>query len=220
MKYKAKIMSAIALILGQSLLSVYSQETGLEKPISAESNQETALQAIVSTNGETRMQAAIQLDRERERLIQRLISVLNSTNRDVEKIESVIVLGEYRAEEAVPILVEHFEWDDAAHGGFTSGPMPREAIERKLMPVSFALKKIGMPAIPALLNNILKTEDSKITKKCVVCCCLIEGIDITRKRLEDRIKSEMNQDNKLKIESALKILNSLKVLKDGSIFVD
>jgi HEAT repeat protein len=218
MNHRIKIFSAIAILFSQHLSSVYSEETRLAQPAPTESSQQNALQAIASTNGETRLNAAIQLDEERNRLIQGLLSVLKSTNSDTIKIEAIIVLGEYRAAEAVPLLVEHLEWDDAAHGGvFVKGPLAKEATERKLVPVVFALTKIGMPAIPAILDKISISDDNKIVKKCVACCCVIEGIDMTRKRLEDRINKEAKSENKMRLESAIQALNNIKVAEDGSI---
>ena len=88
------------------------------------------------------------------------------------------------------------------------------------MAVTSALIKIGMPAIPALVDKILKTNNDRIKKKCVLCCAVIEGLHMTRMRFEDRIKNEVDQAKKQKFESALQILNNFKVLKDGSIFMD
>ncbi len=215
-----KVISVIVFVFGLQFSNVYSQTTSLGEPALTDTNREALFQAITSTNRDTRLQAAIQLDGERNQLIQRLVLALNSTNQPKEKIEAVIVLGEYRAQEAVPILVDHLEWDDFASGSFFNAFVPKEESESKLSPVTSALRKIGLPALPALMGRIFKTSDPRVAKKCVVCCCLIEGVGVSRKRFEEQIKTESDQAKKEKLESALSILNSLKVSNKGNILFE
>ena len=89
-------------------------EQSLAKSVRTEND---LLESLVSTNRAKRINAAVELDDRRMQLVQKLIAILNSTNAANVKVDAVIVLGEYRAPEVVPLLVEHFEWDEAARGG-------------------------------------------------------------------------------------------------------
>jgi hypothetical protein len=191
-----------ALILVLPLPKMYSQA---EKLPLLEEPQEQALESIISTNRDIRLRAATRLDDQRRQLVKQLIVILNSTNADSVKLEAVVVLGEYRAVEAIPILVQHFEWDDASpRGGIHA--LWREEVEDTGYPVDEALDNIGMPAIPALLDKITETDDAEIVGKCVTICQHIEGLEVTRFRLQALLDKETDLKKKERIQSALEAL--------------
>ena len=39
------------------------------------------------------------------------MAILDSTNSDEVKMDAVVVLGEYRAVEAIPFLMDHLDWE-------------------------------------------------------------------------------------------------------------
>lgn len=175
----------------------------------------TPIDAIISTNRDTRLRAATELDDQRRQLVKKLIVILNSTNADSVKLEAVVVLGEYRAVEAIPILVQHFEWDDAApRVGFNS--LWIEERDELGYPVDNALVNIGMPAIPALLDKIMETDDVKIAGKCVTICQYIEGLEATRFRLQGLLQKETDTKKKERIQAALDYLKGINPELDSA----
>ena len=143
----------------------------------------------------------------------KLMAILDSNNSDKAKVDAAIVLGEYRATEAVPVLLRHLELDEVSRGGFFNGRIREEELEEKSAPVTIALEKIGMPAIPALLNKITQTDDAKIAEKCVSICQTIEGQEVTQFRLQGLLQKETDQKKKGRIQSALEALKNLKAEK-------
>lgn len=168
------------------------------------------MESLVSTNREERRRAAVELDEQRKQLIAKLIAILNSTNAPEVKVHAVVVLGQYRAAEAVPILVQHFEWDDVLHGGFYNGFVKLEEMLEKDRPVSGALMNIGEPAVPALMEKIAQIDDAKVARKCVAICRRIEGLEVTQFRLQNNLNKETDQKKKERIQSAQETLKDLK----------
>jgi HEAT repeat protein len=167
-----------------------------------------ALESLVSTNRGIRMAAAAELDKARRQLVRELMAILGGTNSDRVKVAAAIVLGEYRASEAVPILVRHLEWDQAAprEAGGVMRHETKEELEETGWPVTQALVKIGMPAIPALLDRVTNTEDAGTTARCIWICQLIEGPEVTQFRLRGLLEKESDQKKKERIRSALEAL--------------
>ena len=157
---------------------------------------EKPLADLVSTNGAEGYHAAVVLDGQRAQLVKRLLAVCNSTNSFPVKEFAVVVLGQYRASEAVPFLVQHLEWDDSIEGDMTfPAGFPRNSVEinAAVSPVFSALVSIGVPAISAVLDKIAQTDDLKIIKRCVQVCRAVEGPEVTRFRLEGRVEKVTEQ---------------------------
>ncbi len=168
------IVAALALLVLRH--EAYGQGAPVEgrKP-TQEMAEEEVLQSLVSTNRSTRLAAAVELDDQRRRLVQKLMAILDGTNSDKVKVAAVIVLGEYRASEAAPLLAQHWEWDEVTRGGFMNARISQEELEELGFPVTEALKKIGAPAIRALLDRIMNTEDTSTAARCISVCQSIEG---------------------------------------------
>ena len=149
---------------------------------------ERALEDLLSTNATVRYDATLALSGQRSALVAGLIRILDGSNAVDIKVYAVVVLGQYRAAEAVPILVQHWEWDQ--EGGHvvlgTSGPQRIERDEFS-RPVSTALVNIGSRAIPYLLDRIASAGDVATMWKCVAICREIEGLDVTEMRLQNRL---------------------------------
>lgn len=171
---------------------------------------DNALDSLVSANRTVRQEAVRQLDTERFQLIRQLSAILDSTNADAVRADAAIVLGEYRVAQAVPYLVHHFELDDVyprLMGG--ASHMSREMMAEASLPVSSALYQIGLPAIPALLDRIVETDDTNITAKCVLVCWKIEGRDLTQHRLQELKELAADHKKNERIQSAMDILKNV-----------
>ncbi len=176
----------------------------------AKGSHKEQVELLVSTNWESRLRTVEELDAERKELVRGLLSILDGTNSDHVKVNAVIVLGEYRAVEAVPVLVDHLDWDGAAHGGFFNARVAKEEVELKTAPVSSALIKIGTPAVPRLLAKIAETDDTNTVMKCLSICQSIEGRDLVRFRLQALLSKEDGEQRKQRFQAALATLENLK----------
>ena len=191
-----------------SFASLFSK-TNITPP--ARISVDTFIDWISSSNIGVRLHAAVELDNERSKLIEELMGIVNGTSSVDAKVTSVIVLGQYKAAESVPVLVKHLEWDEeheAVIGGNPSiGNKEQEAL---LAPVSDALINIGLPAIPALLARIAGEDDTKVIYKCVGICRGIEGGEVTQFRLERLLEVTTDLNQKKRIQSALEALEIVK----------
>ena len=188
-------------------IASYSQETSESPTVSTLNQQQKALKSLVSTNCDERLKAAIQLDGDRRELIKNLMKILNSTNAIEIKIPAAVVLGEYQAEEAVPFLVNHLEWEASQpnRGGNQYAIFDNEKDEIGSWPVSFPLVNIGMPAIPAVLKKITQTDDPKIIRVCLYICRRIEGMEVTQFRVQKLLDKVTDQTKKARIQAALEM---------------
>jgi HEAT repeat protein len=173
---------------------------------------EKAMEALGTNNDSARLDAVVALDQQRERLIGQLIAILYSTNSVKVKAYAAIVLGQYRTSEAVPILVNHLEWDEVAAvhvGASDQHPYPREKLQLEA-PVFTALIHIGMPALPAVLDKIAETDEPKVTDRCVRICFAIEGMEVTHFRLAGLLQKADDDKHKRRFQSALAVLEDLE----------
>jgi len=176
-------------------------------------NQAQTLESLVSTNRNVRLDVAVKLDKQRSQLVQKLMVIIDGTNSVKVKLDAVVVLGQYRASEAVPLLVRHLEWDDAGSHGEPMRPTMTEEDWAEITPVTFALEKIGIPAIPELLDKIAQTDDTNITTKCVSIFQAIEGKEVTQFRLQGLLDKETDPKKKERIQAALDALKKLNPVK-------
>jgi hypothetical protein len=164
-----------------------------------------------------RIGAIFDLVDQRAELVRSLMAIIDGNYSDYAKVNAIIVLADYRAPEVVPFLVQHLEWDDIHSLGHpiisTNGHLPMELMKVTQEPIKKALEKIGMPAIPALLDKIMQTDDANITKKCVSICQSIEGQDVTQFRLQGLLDKETDQTKKGRMQSALDALKNLNAGK-------
>jgi HEAT repeat protein len=74
-----------------------------------DASQTNLMETLVSTNSYSRLSAVKELGAQRGQMIKDLMAILNSTNSDEVKMDAVVVLGEYRAVEAIPFLMDHLD---------------------------------------------------------------------------------------------------------------
>jgi len=195
---------------GLALLFSTARRRGAALDVSVEK----PLEGLVSTNYGEGGGAAVVLDRQRAELVNRLLAICNSTNSVRVKGLAIIVLGQYRASEAVPFLVQHLEWDNSIDM-MLNGGWPRNSVESTaaMSPVAHALVDIGVPAISAVLDKIAETDDLKIIERCVRVCRAAEGPEVTRFRLQGRLEKETGQKQKDRFKSALDALDALDKIR-------
>ena len=171
-------------------------------------SQTNLMETLVSTNSYARLSAVKELEAQRGQVVGKLMAILDSTNSDDVKMDAVMVLGAYRAEEAIPFLMDHLDRETKAYlsaadiyGAQMMNVWGNNEFE--VEPVSGALCQIGLPAIRALLSRIEETDDAKIARKCVQICYNIEGPEMTKIRLEDLLTMNDEKRKRARIESAL-----------------
>jgi hypothetical protein len=111
---------------------------------------EAIVDRLLSADAGVRCNASTQLRLDREKTILRLMGMASSRDPRL-KGEAVFLLGELRAEQAVPLLVEEIEMTEPGVGS----PQPFLSF-----PSASALCKIGEPAIREILMNGLQRPTS------------------------------------------------------------
>jgi hypothetical protein len=175
-----------------------------------EATEADLLAQLVSTNVDERLHAAEELDTRRYKLIQKLVAIIQGTNSDQIKLDAVTVLGQYRAKEAVPTLVEHLNLDDIRSRWLSSGTDTIEKDSEEGMAVTTALQHIGFPAVGPLLARAENTDDTNIIGKCVLLCGRIEGAGATQLGLGRLLDKDTDPKRKERIESAMEMLKADK----------
>ena len=174
-------------------------------------SEDDALRSLASTNASTRLEGAWSLDERRRQVVQQLLSILRGSNADEVKVYAVVVLGQYRATEAVPSLVNNLELGQhLARGGGVNDNGPRDLERNELIsPVSSALVHIGSPAVPELLARISATDNTNVINRCVRLCRFIVGSEVTQSRLQGLLDKATDTKRKVRLQSALDVPEDL-----------
>lgn len=170
---------------------------------------------LTSTNERVRLLAATEQHAQRSDLIEQLLAITAGTNSFDTKMHAVLVLGEYRAAEAVPFLVENVEreadWLRNSRGLFMSPTsFHRENYEYQTGPITAALTKIGLPAIPALIEHIAASSDAKLAAKYASILSTIDGPEMAKIRLKMASDAETTAERKLRLQDAVKTIEAAK----------
>jgi hypothetical protein len=116
------------------------------------------------------------------------------------KVYAIYLLGELRAREGVATLIENINLK-AAHVDDKGG------IGRwGMYPAEEALSKIGRPAVNMILD-LLPTENDD-TRRQLMCMVIadVEGKDLGRMILKQRVDAESDRTRKTSLEKAMKLL--------------
>ena len=187
-----------------------AEDASPSQPVDAKNADTNIIERLLSRERSARLGAAAELDSQRTHLVEKLISVLESTNSDAIKIDAVIVLGEYRATKAVPVLLRNLQLEPNAKKLVSvNSSDPSEALEEVSLPVTTALTKIGVPAVPSLLDRIVEMDDTNLTRKCLAVCVSIEGEEVTQFRLKELMEMVSDQKEKARVQYALETLKGL-----------
>jgi HEAT repeat protein len=188
------------------LETAHSQDASASKPSAQQQSRQEDLAALIATNPD-RTKIASLLYEERNASVKTLMAILDGTNSDEVKMRAVVALGEYRASEAVPFIVAHFDWDDQFGVQTVMGKAMevREVTAPTYRPMSEALQEIGSPAIPALLGRIAEPENAKenTITRCLWLCRRIEGDEVTQFRLQKLLDRTKDQKKRERVQVAV-----------------
>jgi hypothetical protein len=162
------------------------------------------IEALKSGSITQRTEAVKSICRARKNVITSLLPILAGdypadAKRDVAKI-----MGEYRACEAIPLLIRNLELD--LQPRIFKGLVK----DADLYPISRALAEIGKPTIPALLTRITETDDSALIRCCVQICIEIEGREIAELEVNRRGEKESTEGGRQRLTRALEIMQKLQ----------
>jgi len=154
-----------------------------------------------SVSLEKRYQATEFLEKERQETIKNLILILSGNFSPDVKDFSAKLLGDYRASEAVDILVQNFELD----------LRPRSILgllaDDYIQPATWALIKIGNPSIPAVIRNLEETDNARIRGLSLKVLYQIDGDkDIVQLRLQKALTAQSDPQKKDRLKAALQAL--------------
>jgi hypothetical protein len=189
----------------------YSHASGNEQLLVRASSSDDPLISLTSTNQQIRWKALEQMEKGPHVSIDSLLVILRGTNADIVKVDAAIVLGRYRATNAVPDLIEHLDLDSAGrpdHIIFGSAPFPES--QEMNFPILAALMAIGKPAIPQCLDKITQTDDPITRKKCGWICNRVEGSEAAESRLKSLLEKETDTQKRARLEAALEDLEEFK----------
>jgi len=197
--------------IGRSLLRHDVQQTDVTTSKSNTSAKQTNVVDLTTENLNDREKAAEAIRKERVQLIKQLIGLA------AEKVErlhpddpkssypwrdskhlAVLLLGDLRAVEAVPVLLENLEYKN-----------PRSIVTEYLdkggwYPAAEALSKIGMPAVGPTIDKLgVSAQKSKSSELCCWVLKKILGVRLARLRLQITIEETRDEAEKNNLTSVL-----------------
>lgn len=117
---------------------------------------------------------------------------------------SILLLGEMRADEAVPVLLENLEYENPDQEN-SFQMIQREAF----YPAVNSLIKIGMSAVEPVIKKMVKYDKDCISRQnCVFILRYILGIPLARERLKIYIEETNDPIAKKNIESVLPLFKT------------
>lgn len=161
----------------------------------------TAVQRLMSKDGEVLYTARDELVAGRKELIGQLIDIIRKKeNRIYNKTRvraAMYILGEMRAVEAVEVLVEHLGFPHTGEGGVVvmHGGMLGSSLKAagKMYPGVDALIKIGEPCLDAV---VAKLESPVIVRPYVAVLVGLRGRDWTVETLKTAMEKETGAEKK------------------------
>jgi len=167
------------------------------------------LTLIKSKKDSERRKGEIIVLEQRDAIIKGLLSVVDSP---VEKNESffsktprntaILLLGKFRATEAIPSLVKWLVPKEGQDTTVWAGDINS--------PAGSALAKIGLPAVDSLIEVIKSEKPSALTEECAQVIFRILGTELAEAKLQNAIAAGKDEQKKNNIEKYLKRLKSNK----------
>lgn len=205
MKKRTILSSFAAIMLAGQLVAV------AELPIPPEeATLDGCLKLIQSSNDFERNRVVVIFDNQRKKAIRSLIATLDGQFPLEVKLDAARALGQYRAPEAVAVLVKNLQLEIAfekqSHQ-ILSGLDTDEQHAFRLKPISTGIEKLGSPAIPALLGCLVANDDAKVRELSLKILYHIDGDkDIVQLRLQKALAAEKDSQKQARLQSALKSL--------------
>jgi hypothetical protein len=150
---------------------------------------------------EARDKALWTINEDQYRLEESLIREFAGATDPDAKIAAAYLLGMYRVSRSATLL--------ASEIGLTEQHVRRTREWLwDLHPVAEALEKIGAPAIPALLENLATMDEVEVRRLSLRTLSTIEGIAAARSRLEQRIATTTDAQQRSRLLQAFRTLSS------------
>jgi len=186
-------------------------------PVSQQAEELTAVQRLMSKDGEILFPARDELVAARKQLIGELIAIIEEKENRIGKQASVraamYVLGEMRAVEAIDVLVEYIGFPRVMGVGEpvvtdVSASMLSHNLKdtREIYPAVDALIKIGEPCLDTV---VAKLGSPVSIRACLAVLVGLRGRDFTVETLTAAIEKESDAKKKVRLEASLKVLGKL-----------
>lgn len=180
-------------------------------PVSQQAEELTAVQRLISKDGEDVSTARDELVASRKTLIGQLIQIIEDKENRVYNTTSVqtamYILGEMRALEAIDVLVEQLGFPHTAEGGLTvmQGGMMFQRLKDagRMYPGVNALVKIGEPCLDAV---VAKLKSPVIVTPYVAVLVQLRGRDWTVETLTTAMEKETDAEKKRWLKRSLDAL--------------
>lgn len=163
--------AAFSISVGFAILLLLILLNVPERSYASKENAMSSVDELVAADRVTVNRAVDAILEERKALIEKLIQLAGPANaqryNDQTRSAACYLLGELRAIEAVPMLARMLE-----------DPLderPVLDVDRFDMPVGTALFKIGRPAVPALIENVTKSDSPVLMQRSLGVLSLIIG---------------------------------------------
>ncbi len=172
---------------------------------------ETVLEALTSPGRDVRLDARFRIREERRSTVKGLMEIAGAQDvggdeeaQDQRYLNSkhlaIVLLGELRAQEAVPLLWKNLTYRVKVRYGGTEA----HSIGRKY-PAAGSLAKIGKPASEYVASRLLVTEDPLRQEISVWVLRQVEGEELARHIVETWLKSR--PDAQANLKGALRYLD-------------
>ena len=159
----------------------------------------TRITRMGELNPQTKVRLLDELAKERAELQGVLLTQLSSSQSKETRSCAAFLLGLYRMEQAVNDLAKLITMEADIQKQKREAPWGR-------YPVVEALIRIGRPGIPAMLENIEKTDDELVRKLSARVIRFVEGPDIAKFVLEEAIRNERDTTKKQNLQSGLTLV--------------
>ncbi len=187
-----------------------------------EEKQATAVERLLSKDGQEINEVQNELLTARKDLIARLINIVdekeNRLTRRASVRATIFILGEMRAVEAVQVLVDHigfpqvYEYTGESIPVDAEGGMLHRGIKgfQKTYPAVKALIKIGEPCLSDLISKLSSTDHMTEEKACLGVLVSLRQRDSVIEMLKDAIKKETDTKKKDRLQRGLDLLAQMK----------
>lgn len=152
----------------------------------------SSVSGLQSSDASIRARVASELREARQKTISELMAVAEAPSKPEElnsaKELSIDLLGEYRATEAIELLIKNIEYHVSS--------ITFERVPAANYPCVRALAKIGVPSLHAIIRHLDNPCSEKELKLCANVFRLVDGDDVGVLRVEIALKKAEGQARK------------------------
>lgn len=192
--WKAFLAMAVGLLLSFSVL-------GGQQGVSAKDDKAMDIfERLSSEDSRTRNLAVDEILNEHKVLVDKLIALVDPANSGTNSYDTqaaaAYLVGELRAAEAVPVLSRALAEIPTVSIRFS--------MNRYIEPWQTALVRIGRPSVPAMIENIEKTDDQQLQRRSVTVLVRVLGGRRHMFELLEKLESRSTDEKTTKrIEAAI-----------------